>query len=86
MACISVNLGLGIFNLIPLPPLDGSKILRNFLPYNAKEWMDRNYHILYIIFLVIWITPIASTIISPLISGAYEGVLNIVLNLFGRII
>ena len=86
MACISVNLGLGIFNLIPLPPLDGSKILRNFLPYNAKEWMDRNYHILYIIFLVIWITPIASTIISPLISGAYEGILSIVLNLFGRII
>lgn len=86
MACISVNLGLGIFNLIPLPPLDGSKILRNFLPYNAKEWMDRNYHILYIIFLVIWITPIASTIISPLISGAYEGILSVVLNLFGRII
>ena len=86
MACISVNLGLGIFNLIPLPPLDGSKILRNFLPYNAKEWMDRNYHILYITFLVIWITPIASTIISPLISGAYEGILSVVLNLFGRII
>ena len=86
MACISVNLGLGIFNLIPLPPLDGSKILRNFLPYNAKEWMDRNYHILYIIFLVIWITPIASTIISPLISDAYEGILSVVLNLFGRII
>jgi len=86
MACISVNLGLGIFNLIPLPPLDGSKILRNFLPYNAKEWMDRNYQILYIIFIVIWITPIASTIISPIISGAYEGILNLTLGLFGRII
>lgn len=86
MLCISVNLGLGIFNLIPLPPLDGSKILRNFLPYNAKEWMDRNYQILYIIFIVIWITPVASMIISPIISGAYNGILNIVLNLFGRII
>ena len=28
---IRVNIGLGVFNLIPLPPLDGSKILRNFL-------------------------------------------------------
>lgn len=29
---ISVNIGLGIFNLIPIPPLDGSKILYSFLP------------------------------------------------------
>ena len=86
MICVSVNLGLGIFNLIPLPPLDGSKILRNFLPYNAKEWMDRNYQMLYIIFIVIWITPIAGMIISPIISGAYEGILKLILNLFGRII
>ena len=27
---ISVNIGLGVFNLIPLPPLDGEKIFRNF--------------------------------------------------------
>lgn len=86
MLCISINLGLGIFNLIPLPPLDGSKILRNFLPYKAKEWMDRNYQILYIIFIIIWITPVASMIISPIISGAYNGILKLVLNLFGRII
>lgn len=85
MICVSVNLGLGIFNLIPLPPLDGSKILRNFLPYNAKEWMDRNYQILYIIFIVIWITPIAGMIISPIISCAYEGILKLILNLFGTI-
>ena len=29
---IPINLGLGIFNLIPIPPLDGSKILYSFLP------------------------------------------------------
>ena len=33
---ISINIGLGVFNLIPLPPLDGSKILMNFLPYKGK--------------------------------------------------
>lgn len=86
MLCVSVNLGLGIFNLIPLPPLDGSKILRNFLPYNAKEWMDRNYQILYIVFIIIWITPIASMIISPILSGAYNGMLKGILTLFGRIL
>ena len=31
-AMVPINLGLGIFNLIPIPPLDGSKILYAFLP------------------------------------------------------
>ncbi len=30
---VVINLGLGVFNLIPLPPLDGSKVLYAFLPY-----------------------------------------------------
>lgn len=30
--CISLNIGLGIFNLIPVPPLDGSRIFLVFLP------------------------------------------------------
>ena len=85
MSCILVNLGLGIFNLIPLPPLDGSKILRNVLPYRAKEWYDRNYQILYLVFIVIWITPIVSTIITPLITGAYEGLITLTFKLFGLI-
>ena len=34
---ISVNIGLGVFNLVPLPPLDGSKILMHFLPYNKHH-------------------------------------------------
>lgn len=34
---ISLNFALGIFNLIPLPPLDGSKIIESFLPYEAAR-------------------------------------------------
>jgi len=30
---VSLNYALGIFNLIPLPPLDGSKIIQSFLPH-----------------------------------------------------
>ena len=40
MQLMYINLGLGIFNLIPHPPLDGSKILRHFLPYNAIFWFE----------------------------------------------
>ncbi len=38
---INVNLALFFFNLLPLPPLDGSRILRHFLPYNMLNMYDR---------------------------------------------
>ena len=76
-ATISTNVGLGIFNLIPLPPLDGSKIIMPFLPYKAKEWFTNNEQIFYLIFVVLWITGIAGTIISPAISWISTGFLNL---------
>ncbi len=71
-ATISINVGLGLFNLIPLPPLDGSKVIMPFLPYNAKTWFRNNEYIFYIVFVVLWITGLASYIISPAI-GAVGG-------------
>jgi Zn-dependent protease len=41
LAAIEVNLSLFIFNLLPVPPLDGSHLLRNALPYNAVQKYDR---------------------------------------------
>jgi Zn-dependent protease len=38
---ILINLSLFFFNLLPIPPLDGSRILRNMLPYNAVQAYDR---------------------------------------------
>jgi Zn-dependent protease len=38
---ILLNLLLFVFNLIPVPPLDGSHILRHFLPYNALRIYDQ---------------------------------------------
>ena len=49
ISIISINLGLGVFNLIPIYPLDGAKVLNNFLPYKAKEWLIKNQAILTII-------------------------------------
>ena len=79
---ILVNLGLGIFNLIPLPPLDGSKILSHFLPYNAKTWFAERQQIFYMIFLVLWITNTISYIINPILNGVYTGMNWLIFSIF----
>jgi len=38
---ILINFSLFFFNLLPIPPLDGSRLLRNMLPYNAVQTYDR---------------------------------------------
>ncbi|MBU3925846.1 site-2 protease family protein [Patescibacteria group bacterium] len=41
---VVINLVLGVFNLVPIPPLDGSKVLFSFLPYNwhkVEIFMER---------------------------------------------
>ena len=65
---IYINIGLGVFNLIPLPPLDGEKIFRNILPYNAIEWLNRNSNTLQLIFMILWITGLLGYIVSPIVG------------------
>ena len=38
---VEINLSLFYFNLLPIPPLDGSRLLRNLLPYRAMQTYDR---------------------------------------------
>ena len=83
---IIVNIGLGVFNLVPLPPLDGSKILKHFLPYNAKVWFENNTQTFYIVFLVLWITGTVGYIISPIIDGVYGGINWLIASIFGLFI
>lgn len=51
---VLINIVLGTFNLIPIPPLDGSKILFGLLPYNmmhVRTFLERNYFWLIFIFI-----------------------------------
>ena len=80
--CVLINIGLGVFNLLPLPPLDGSKIFINLFPYNARRWIMEHEQIFYYAFLIIWITGLAGIIISPIIKLLYNGLMNGILAIF----
>jgi Zn-dependent protease len=63
---VLVNLVLAIFNLVPLPPLDGSKILFNLLPArfaHIERWLER-----YAIFVFLLLVLFLWNFISPVIS------------------
>lgn len=77
-AGILINIGLGVFNLIPLPPLDGSKIFIRFMPYNIRNWIYDHEQWFYIVFLVLWITNLSSIIITPIMDGIYDLIMKIV--------
>lgn len=79
---VAINIGLGVFNLIPLPPLDGSKIFMSIIPYKARTWLINHSTMFYYIFLIIWITGLASIIISPIINLLYNGLMSGILAIF----
>ena len=63
---VFINLILATFNLVPIPPLDGSKILFSFLPYRMQDvrvWLERNgiyVLIFFIFFLWRFVLPLVS--------------------------
>jgi Zn-dependent protease len=61
---INVNLALFFFNLLPLPPLDGSRILRNFLPYTWLGAYDR-MGILSFVLMIFLGGPIVRFLMGP---------------------
>jgi Zn-dependent protease len=65
---LSVNVGLGVFNLIPIPPLDGSKILAVMLPPSSMStffFLERNG---MFIILILVATGVLQAIMNPLMQ------------------
>jgi len=63
-----VNLALSIFNLLPIPPLDGSKVIVKYLPREYRYNYLRLEMIGFLIILFLALTGILHLIINPILS------------------
>jgi len=79
---MAVNVGLCVFNLLPVPPLDGSRILYWLLPERHKPIMDtlaRNTPIVFLGLILLMNTSIFYTIIGR----PFVAILQVLASLFG---
>ena len=77
---IMVNVILAVFNLLPIPPLDGSWVLYHLLPPNLAQSYRRIFPYGFIILIVLLMTGVFSRIISPiymLIMQFLQGLLQL---------
>lgn len=63
---VFINFGLAIFNLIPVPPLDGSKIVESFLPYSMQQKYESLQQYSVIILLALMFTGAISVLSGPI--------------------
>lgn len=76
---IAINLILALFNLMPIPPLDGSKIVARFLPINAanKYMRFERYGMLLVVILIL--TGLFKTVLVPV----FYFILSLILSFVG---
>src|SRR3989344_1608100 len=76
---VTINLVLGIFNLFPIPPLDGSKVLLSQLPYNLAKQYQKLEPYGFLILLILLMVPFGN-------SSLLQTVLGFLVGLFSQIL
>lgn len=71
-ASVWINIMLAVFNLLPIPPLDGSKIAIGLLPRHLALSFARLEPYGFIILLLLFYTGVLTSIIMPIISFAHD--------------
>lgn len=78
---VLVNFCLMWFNLIPLPPLDGSRVVANFLPFRLAMSYARLERYGFILLLVLLFSGVLGRVLGPLIRISYTAVVELAVGL-----
>lgn len=78
---VSLNVGLALFNMIPFPPLDGSKVLLALLPgemaYSVEKfYIQTQQYGLIVLMLLLWV---GGRFIGPLLAGPQAAIVNLII-------
>ncbi|MEG0779538.1 MAG: site-2 protease family protein [Oscillospiraceae bacterium] len=72
LSTAALSIGLGVFNLLPIPPLDGSKVLGALLPDSAYATLMRYERYGMLLLIVLSFTNFGGNLISGAIYGLYD--------------
>lgn len=67
-----LSIGLGVFNLIPIPPLDGSKVLAVLLPDRQYQWLMRYERFGMLVLMALVLFGSLSNVLSPAIGWVFD--------------
>lgn len=73
-----LSVGLGLFNLVPIPPLDGSKVLAAALPDRAYDWLMRRERYGMLLLIVLSLADVGGGIINQAISVVWTGLYSLI--------
>lgn len=76
LAFVVVNLNFAVFNLLPVPPLDGSRLLYCFLTPRAAAAVDRYERWGFLILAMMIYTGFAGRLMTPIVSMAFNLIVN----------
>ena len=77
-----MSIGLMAFNLIPVPPLDGSKVLLPFLPHKVIEFFYKYERYISIVFLALLLFDVLDGVIGAVTGWFLNGIMDVIIKIF----
>lgn len=78
---VQMNLSLAVFNLLPVPPLDGFRFLNQFVYKGQLRISPQTMQIIQIVFLIVCFSGLLNGLLTTVISGIYNAVVPLIYRL-----